>query len=202
MKAIKNNSTDYESHYAKMEKDCNKWRTEHPDCSLDESKAHVLAMSYYTGAYSERVNRQTNVIIKTQNLLLGTNEVGLDTSVYSIIYFLVKALSKIEYYWGMCTRCINLTPEDFELYKKGNIITWLQFSSSSKGGTASSAYFTKRNSRFIVYSLTGRDISAYSPYKTCEREVLFLPFSHFVVYATETEWDHTHEKKITVIYMR
>ena len=66
------------------------------------------------------------------------------------------------------------------MYNPGNIITWLQFSSSSVGKP--SEYFADRNTRFIIYSINGRCIKDFSEYKEEETEVLFKPFSHFMVY--------------------
>lgn len=51
------------------------------------------------------------------------------------------------------------------------------------------------NTRFYIYSITGRNISIFSNYES-EREVLFLPFSNFIVYKTEIV------NNIHVIYLR
>jgi hypothetical protein len=47
---------------------------------------------------------------------------------------LILALSKIEFHWGQVERWINLKKEDndFDIYKAGNIVTWIQFSSASQ----------------------------------------------------------------------
>ena len=87
------NPSDYDKHLLKMESNYQHWNKTFPQCSVDQSKAHVLSLSYYTGVESERVNRNTNVIIKAQNSLINLAEVGLDKEIYPIIYFLVKTLS-------------------------------------------------------------------------------------------------------------
>lgn len=67
-------------------------------------------------------------------------------------------------------------------WKKGQIHCFKAFSSSSlekdKG-----KLFTKgvgKGTIFIIHSLTGRDISNYSYFKT-ELEVLFMPYTYFEV---------------------
>lgn len=75
----------------------------------------------------------------------------------------------------------------------GNVVTWLQFSSSSYGQPTE--YFQKRNTRFIIYSLSGRNIQTFSNYGN-ESEVLFKPFTHFIVLSREKK------ENILFIYMR
>ena len=45
----------------------------------------------------------------------------------SFIYYLILALSKIEFFWGQVERWINLNKndKDFDLYTPGNIVTWI-----------------------------------------------------------------------------
>lgn len=64
------------------------------------------------------------------------------------------------------------------------------------GGAPESDYFKSRNTYFVIYSLTSRNISEFSPYKETEREALFLPFSHFLIYKKELE------NGKNIIYMR
>ena len=61
-------------------------------------------------------------------------------------------------------------------------MTWVQFSSSSYGTLTD--YFAARNTRFIIYSLSGRCVEDFSNYQgeNSETEVLFKPFSHFIVF--------------------
>lgn len=80
--------------------------------------------------------------------------------------WLFKALNYIPLYWGKVTRCVNIKPSDEATYTKGNIVTWLQFSSSSHANI--SAYFATRNSRFVIYSLSGRCIEEFSLYEKSE----------------------------------
>lgn len=85
--------------------------------------------------------------------------------VYPIIYYLNKALFNLPMYWGKVVRCVEMKKEALDVYKPGNIITWIQFSSICKGDAPNTEYFRERNVWFIIYSLTGRDISDFSEYK-------------------------------------
>lgn len=67
-----------------------------------------------------------------------------------------KALNYIPLYWGQVTRCVNLLEGQDDIYAVGNIITWTQFSSSSYGEPTKD--FSSKNTRFIIYSLSGRNI--------------------------------------------
>ena len=91
-------------------------------------------------------------------------------------------------------RCVNLEDADLKEYVPGKVMTWTQFSSSSKNEHLLQT-FKIRNTRMIIYSLTGRDISNFSCYAG-EREILFLPYAHFIVF------EHKLEKGIHYIYMR
>jgi len=44
--------------------------------------------------------------------------------------------------------------------------------------------FTNRNAQFIIYSITGREVHNISKFKK-EKEVIFLPFSQFLVFKSE-----------------
>ena len=79
-------------------------------------------------------------------------------------------------------------------YEPGTVVTWLQFS-SSKIGKEPAPYFKKRNTWFHIYSFSSREISKFSEY-TSEKEALYSPFSHFLVFKKEYK-----DKKLN-IYMR
>ncbi len=117
---------------------------------------------------------------------------------------MILALSKIEFFWGVCERWINLKEEDkdFEIYTPGNIVTWIQFSSAAeKDGNIK--HFKKRNTKFIIRSLKGRNISQFSTFYG-EKEVLFTPFSRFLVIGKRQESFKEEGEKYhyTAIYMR
>ena len=75
-------------------------------------------------------------------------------------------MNHIDFYWGKCIRWINLNNgkngdyNEYNDYKVGNIVTWIQFSSSSKADSnADIECFENRNTKFIIWSIKGRDIS-------------------------------------------
>jgi hypothetical protein len=131
----------------------------------EEAFGCCLALSYYTGSESERISRTCNIIIKLY--VKNENSNLKDTPEYDALrcigHWLFKALNRIPLYWGKVTRCVNLKEQEYSLYKPGNIVTWLQFSSSSYDKVTS--YFAIRNTRFVIYSLSGRCIEDFSNYK-------------------------------------
>jgi hypothetical protein len=112
-----------------------------------------------------------------------------------ILYYLVRGLAHVPYFWGITVRAVQLTDAELDSYTPGTLITWLQFSSSVRGYDLPE-YFTKnRNTHFIIYSLTGRSIQEFSIFPD-EDEVLFLPHSTFLVV------DHREDKGQHNIYVR
>jgi hypothetical protein len=94
--------------------------------------ACLYAIVYYTGAGSNKINCGAAMEARKAN---GEIEIKKYTSekYVSFIYYLILALSKIEFFWGIVERWINLKKEDndFNIYTPGNIVTWIQFSSAS-----------------------------------------------------------------------
>lgn len=166
---------------------------------IEEAKALALALSFYTGTNSETCNQTANCIAHAANgeVIQSMSANELKTSA-KIIYYLVKALSYIPYYWGYVTRACELTDTELEAYNPGCLITWIQFSSSKKGKDVhSDSFFQQRNTHFKIYSLTGRPIEQFSNFPL-EEEVLFLPHSTFLVFNHETDPHNKHH----TIYMR
>ncbi|CAM4788598.1 unnamed protein product [Rotaria magnacalcarata] len=150
--------------------------------SEDDAKAYAFAIAFYTGAYSALVSMEANVFARrlmTSNEL-NMNEISTSSNAAMIMYYLIKGLSHIDFYWGTVVRYVKLEPKDLEDYQTGEIVTWLQFSSADKGGKDMS-YFKDRNTIFIISSLTGRSIQYFSNCGDDEDEVLFLPHSSFLV---------------------
>jgi hypothetical protein len=169
------------------------------NATKDEAKAMAFALSFYTGAKSETCNRGASLIARKGNEIHFEKKTADELNEAAIIlYYLVKALSYIPFYWGYVTRTCNLTFDEINMYYPGRVVTWIQFSSSKKGkkGHDSSA-FKDRNVLFKIYSLTGRPIRRFSNYDE-EDEVLFLPHSTFIVFNRQV---YSKEKK-QVIYMR
>ena len=77
------------------------------------------------------------------------------------MYYLIKGLSHIPFHWGKVIRYVKLKDQDLNDYQPGEILTWLEFSSSDKSNDNNPkhlTYFKDRNTKFIIYSLTGRGI--------------------------------------------
>ncbi|CAF1124651.1 unnamed protein product [Rotaria sp. Silwood1] len=167
--------------------------------SQNEALAAAFAVSFYTGSKSEACSRGASLIARQSNGVVIDDKTVQELSEASIIlYYLVKALSHIPYYWGYVTRACELKDDELKLYTAGALITWIQFSSSKKGKkVATNADFSGRNTFFKIYSLTGRPIQQFSNYPE-EDEVLFLPHSTFLVFK------HTisHHGSQHTIYMR
>ena len=167
--------------------------------SDNESKALAFSLSFYTGTRSEACNRSASLIAHrahSQVVEQRTEEEINEAAI--IVYYLVKALSYIPFYWGHVTRACQLTDEELLIYRPGSLITWIQFSSSKKGKqVVNSKMFQNRNVLFKIYSLTGRPIQQFSNYEE-EDEVLFLPHSTFLIFNRKT----FPKQKKHVIYMR
>lgn len=165
--------------------------------SEDEALATAFALAFYTGSKSERINRAGSMLARVGNgaALRQVDQDGLvDAGI--ILYYMVRGLSTIPYYWGEVSRACKLTNKELECYQPGYLVSWLQFSSSKKGSTPPN-HFLDRNTIFIIYSLTGRSIQQFSNFEA-EDEVLFLPHSAFIVVDRQAENKHGQH----FIYMR
>ena len=195
-KAISNfsSSKEYYWHINQMEKNYKKMKSER--LSIDDKKACALALSYYTGFKdnSDRSSRNTNALIRGSNSVKITKRWNDGKHFYPVIYYLTKAISSLPLYWGYTLRCVQLTKEQAFSYQPGTVVTWLQWS-SSKIGNSPADYFKKRNSWFYIYSFSSRQISQFSVYSE-EKEALYPPFSHFLVFKNEIRNGKHH------IYMR
>jgi hypothetical protein len=163
----------------------------------DEALAYAFAISFYTGTYSEALKQSAAIFLRNQNRNASTDTemAKIDDKAAIIMYYLVKGLSHIDFYWGVVTRYVQLTEKELDDYQPGFLITWLQFSSSNKGVQASE-WFRECNTIFFIYSLTGRNIQKFSNCAEDEDEVLFLPHSSFLVCHRETVCEKNH------IYLR
>ena len=187
-------SKNYYWHVEQMNKNYQKMKSE--KLSIDEKKACALVLSYYTGFKdnSDRSSRNTNVLIRGLNSTSITKNWNDGEHFYPVIYYLTKAISSLPFYWGYTLRCVHLTKKQAFSYKPGTIVTWLQWS-SSKIGTQPTNFFAQRNTWFYIYSFSSREISQFSVYSE-EKEALYPPFSHFLVFKNEIKNSKHH------IYMR
>ena len=150
--------------------------------SSDQIKIFKYCLFFYTGLRSEDNNRTLAYDIKDA-FINQENSSHLSHELFLINSGIIQAIRVLPLYWGYCVRCVELKSEDLAEYKVGTAITWIQFSSSSEGIKPISN-FSKRNTCFIIKSISGRKISKYAKYKH-ESEVIFLPYSHFLVYKTK-----------------
>ncbi|CAF1508303.1 unnamed protein product [Adineta steineri] len=147
--------------------------------SEDEARASAFAIAFYTGSRSEACSRGASLVARRANGVA------------------VEQRTNIPYYWGYVTRACQLKDHELALYTPGDLITWLQFSSSKRGKEVATGGFENRNTQFKMYSLTGRRIQFFSNYDH-EDEVLFLPHSTFLVFKHVT----SHHGEQHTIYMR
>ncbi|UJR08753.1 hypothetical protein I4U23_013010 [Adineta vaga] len=168
--------------------------------ALNDAQGAAFALSFYTGTKSESVSRGASLIARQANgevIETKTKEEMNEAAI--ILFYLVKALSHVPYYWGYVTRACQLTDAELKLYAPGCLITWIQFSSSKRGKEVAGGFnFAHRNTYFKIYSLTGRPIGQFSNFGKEEDEVLFLPHSTFFVFKHEMGFHGTQH----TIYMR
>ena len=183
----------YQNHLKKMESTYSKFKS--TLLSTDEKKGCALALSYYTGDKdnSDRVSHNTNAVLRSNNSKKIVEDWNEGEKYYPLIYYLTKAVSSLPFYWGYTLRCIDLSEEQARSYQQGVVVTWLNFSSSAMGKKPT--VFSSRNCYFYIYSFSARDISDFSNFEG-EKEALYSPFSHFLVFKNEIRDKHHH------IYMR
>ncbi|CAF5175633.1 unnamed protein product, partial [Rotaria magnacalcarata] len=99
--------------------------------SEDNARAYAFALAFYTGAYSWEMSMEANVVARRslKQDELNSEEAKVDSNAAMIMYYLIKGLSHIAFYWGVVVRYVELTDKDLQDYKHGEIVTWLQFSS-------------------------------------------------------------------------
>ena len=180
----KDNDSEYSTNLDSMDRNYQYMKTN--NLTVDDKKACTLALSYITTNKEnfERINGNINVLIRGENDFTKKEKWNDGKIVYPIIHYLSKALANLPSYSGYTIKCVDIVDENIiSDYEPGKIITWLQFSSALIGKNCS-PFLEKRNTRFYIYSLTSRDISHFVPYSP-EREVLYSPFSHFLVLKKE-----------------
>jgi hypothetical protein len=167
--------------------------------SLDDAQGSALALSFYTGVNSEVVSQAASLIVRQSNgKILSESTVDAFDKAQVVLYYLVKALSYIPFYWGWTTRAVELSDDELIYYRPGCLITWIQFSSSKRGHEVAHTFnFSNRNTYFKIYSLTGRSIKDFSNFEK-EDEVLYLPHSTFFVLKHEVNFHGTQH----TVYMR
>ena len=172
----------------------------------EDAECCVWALSFYTGEGSKSASRAGSLCIRKGNMV----KVDVDPAAQMLVeqtrpvlYFLVRALQHLPYRWGVVIRFLTLSEADQHLYKPGHIVTWTQFSSSSKSKEGS-GHFSTRNTKVIIYSQKGRYIDQFSNYSkridssNDEEEVLFLPFTRLLVLETRNEPGDDGEMQLVI----
>ena len=159
---------------------------------LDKADAQscVYALSFYTGAGSNSTSRGASLAVRKGNMV-NTNKADVDAylKLYDhVVHFLALALRCLPYYWGPAVRYVTMSDKAARAYVPGNVVTWMQYSSSKKG-TEAAAAFGGRNCRFEIWSIKGRHIAQFSNYGKSEDEVLFTPFTRMLVLKTAKDSD-------------
>ncbi|CAF3774120.1 unnamed protein product [Rotaria sp. Silwood1] len=167
----------------------------------DDSRAYAFALAFYTGAYSWAMSMEANIfarrLVKQEQMYL--DDANVDSNAAMIMFYLIKSLSHIDFYWSVVKRFVQLTDKDLQDYKPGEIVTWLQFSSSDKG-ERNIFWYKDRNTVFTIFSLTGRSIRYFSNCAQEEDELLFLPHSSLLVchvaYDENSRKHHIHLRQV------
>ena len=165
--------------------------------SVDDKKACTLTLSYYTSTKenSDRIKRNTNVLIRGQNEFTQKENWSDGSQYYPILYYISKSLANLPLYTGYTVCSMDIDNKEYlKNYEPGTIITWLNYTSATAGKEIS-PYFRNRNTLFYIYSFSARDISKFSAYSR-EKETLYPPFSHFLIFKKEFKYQKT------CIYMR
>ncbi|CAF1296167.1 unnamed protein product [Adineta ricciae] len=168
--------------FQKLKTTCRKYEAELKK-NIDAVLNEAFAIDFYTGSRSEACSRGASLVTRRANgVVIEDRTVEEMKEAAIVVYYLVKELSNITYYWGYVTRACQLNDQELALYTPGALITWLQFSSAKRGkNVADGGDFQHRNTQFKIYSLTGRRIQYFSNYDH-EDEVLLLPHSTFLVF--------------------
>lgn len=179
----KDNNREYDTYLNLMDK--NYEQIKEDALSIDDKKGCILALAYYTGNNnnSERINKNVNILIRGENSFTKEEKWNDGKIIYPELYYLYKCLANLPFYNGYTMRCVNLDDDITSEYKIGTVITWLRFNSSLVGKNPS-PFLAKRNTIFYIYSINGREIPNFSYYSS-EKEVLYSPFSHFLVFKKE-----------------
>jgi hypothetical protein len=152
----------------------------------DDAQGCVYALSFYSGGGSNESSRGASLQVRKGNIIYSDeSEIDAFLEDYNhIIFYVSAALRSLPYHWGPVVRFVTLTEEAARNYVPGNIVTWMQFSSSKKGLEAA-ASFKGRNCKFVVWSIKGRHIARFSNFGVAEDEVLFTPFTRLLVLKVE-----------------
>eukprot|EP01083_Nonionella_stella_P122095 367158_1 len=124
----------------------------------------------------------TNVLYKTLNSALESNDL-IQLKIWKpYLYYLSFALRSLPYFYGKIVfRGINGI-QDISCYRKGNTISFRRVTATSMDYRRALDFAMRKPAHlmFEIFCVDGRDISGISKFST-EKEVLFLPHSHFKI---------------------
>ena len=86
----------------------------------EDAECCVWALSFYTGEGSKEASRAGSLCIRQGNMVTvdpAAQEMVQNTG--PVLYFLVRALQHLPYWWGSATRYLTLREEDRGLYQPG-----------------------------------------------------------------------------------
>ncbi|CAF4265614.1 unnamed protein product [Rotaria sp. Silwood2] len=85
--------------YAVVEDDFGPTRTQ---MLIHEAKAYAFAIAFYTGAYSEMLSLNAIIFARRwqRNKATNAENVQIDDNAAMIMYYVIKGLSHINFYWG------------------------------------------------------------------------------------------------------
>lgn len=154
------------SHYTRYMREAEALRASNPRLASVPTE-HLAALRAYTG----------NEFYADLNRALRTGNVDDLQRLNPMIQNINRGLDQMPRFEGPVYRGTSLTPEQVAHYVPGEIVTESAFTSTSaQAGKAFGG-----NTRFVIQSSTGRDISSLSVYSSTEAEVLFRPGTRFRV---------------------
>jgi WXG100 family type VII secretion target len=154
------------SHYTRYMREAEVLKASNPRLANVPTE-HLAALRAYTG----------NEFYADLNRALRTGNVDDLQRLNPMIQNINRGLDQMPRFDGPVYRGTSLTPEQAARYVPGEFVTESAFTSTS--AQASKAF--SGNTRFVIQSSTGRDISSLSAYGSTEAEVLFRPGTRFRV---------------------
>lgn len=154
------------SHYSRYMSEAEALRASNPRLASVPTE-HLAALRAYTG----------NEFYADINRALRTGNVDDLQRLNPLIQNINRGLDQMPRFEGPVYRGTSLTSGQAARYVPGEIVTESAFTSTS--AQAGSAF--GGNTRFVIQSSTGRDISSLSVYGSTEAEVLFRPGTRFRV---------------------
>eukprot|EP01084_Bolivina_argentea_P204957 350120_1 len=142
-----------------------KYCSQIPDCAL-------LSIYLWT----------TNLLYKSLNGALESHDF-MNLKIWKpYLYYLSSTLRLLPYHYGKTVYRGIPGIKDISAFNKGRIVSFRRVTATSMSSTRALGFAMKKPAHVLlqIFSIDGRDISPISKFTT-EKEVLFLPHSHFKV---------------------